>query len=543
MKKGILYSIMTVGLVLGLILPMPVLVYAADVGLTKGVTPATPNEYQLGDTIHYTMSIINWSSVENVTVEAVWDVLPDGSTVYPTGPVLPYTLTPGQSQAYTYDWVATRTGTVTNTFHASGYQISTFNAPFSMYVQKSSTVIAGAPTPDWREDIQPGDILYDVDSTWHSEIGDFSTFIIGHIGMYIGDLELGGQILHNRIIEADGTDGVHLDDIQSWDYPNRRNVYLLRVNCSEPIKSAAIEFAKGQLELGKPYDYLWIQKSSDPNSPSWYCSELVWAAYFNQGVNLQHIPHPGPVTPVEIFADDDVSVVDCHLAEEFPDDFWAIAFCPVDLMISDRDGHVISKEACGIPGALYIEDDLNGDGSPDDLIYIPERQTGDYLINVIAESGASPTDTYSLEISGNGTTIVLAENTTVAHTPSGGYIIRSTETEIRQIIPATIDIDPDALNLRSTDKYVTVYIELPLGYDVSKINIPTIRLNGIVPALTNPTKIGDYDRDRVRDLMVKFDAPAVKSLLTPGNQVEITITGEVAGIAFEGDDIIRVISP
>jgi hypothetical protein len=120
---------------------MAVPVYAADVGLTKGVTPTTTNEYQLGDTIHYVMSIINWSSQEDVVVQAVRDVLPDGSTVYPTGPALPYTLNPGQSQGYTYDWVANETGTVINTFYASGYQISTFNDTFSVSVAKSSLVI------------------------------------------------------------------------------------------------------------------------------------------------------------------------------------------------------------------------------------------------------------------------------------------------------------------------------------------------------------------------------------------------------------------
>jgi Leucine-rich repeat (LRR) protein/uncharacterized protein YraI len=104
----------------------------------------------------------------------------------------------------------------------------------------------------------------------------------------------------------------------------------------------------------------------------------------------------------------------------------------------------------------------------------------------------------------------------------------------------TIDFDPDTLNLKDKDKYVTAYIELPLGHNVSQINISSIRLNGTVPALTKPTKIGDHDRDRVRDLMVKFDAGAVKRLLTPGRQV-ITITGEVAGITFEGSDTIRVI--
>jgi len=122
---------------------MAVPVYAADVGLTNGVTPTTPNEYRLGDTIHYVMSIINGSSQEDVVVQAVRDVLPDGSTVYPTGPTLPYTLRPGQSQQYTYDWVASQTGTVINTFYASGYQISTFNDTFAQSVEKSSLVVSG----------------------------------------------------------------------------------------------------------------------------------------------------------------------------------------------------------------------------------------------------------------------------------------------------------------------------------------------------------------------------------------------------------------
>jgi uncharacterized repeat protein (TIGR01451 family) len=118
-------------------------VYAADVGLTKGVTPATPNAYRLGDTIHYVLSIRNRSAVENIVIEAVWDVLPDGYTVYPTGPSLPYTLTPGTSQSYTYDWVATVTGTVVNTFYARGYQISTGGGhdAWVMNTQKSSLVI------------------------------------------------------------------------------------------------------------------------------------------------------------------------------------------------------------------------------------------------------------------------------------------------------------------------------------------------------------------------------------------------------------------
>lgn len=104
-----------------------------------------------------------------------------------------------------------------------------------------------------------------------------------------------------------------------------------------------------------------------------------------------------------------------------------------------------------------------------------------------------------------------------------------------------IDFDPDTLNLASKGKFVTVYVELPPGYEVGEIDVATVMLNGTVPALNKPTQVGDYDGDGVPDLMVKFDRDAVQSILAVGEQVEITITGEVAGVTFEGTDTIRVI--
>jgi len=109
-------------------------------------------------------------------------------------------------------------------------------------------------------------------------------------------------------------------------------------------------------------------------------------------------------------------------------------------------------------------------------------------------------------------------------------------------IEASIDFQPDLLKLNPKAKggFVETYIELPPGYDVRQIDISSIKFNGIVPALPKPTKVGDHDKDGIPDLMVKFSGAAVQSLLTPGDQVEITVTGEVAGIAFEGTDTIRV---
>ena len=67
-------------------------------------------------------------------------------------------------------------------------------------------------------------------------------------------------------------------------------------------------------------------------------------------------------------------------------------------------------------------------------------------------------------------------------------------------------------------------------------------LNGTVPALEKLTELGDYDGDGIPDLMVKFDRAAVQEILSAGDDIEITISGEVAGIAFEGSDTIRVIN-
>jgi len=118
--------------------------------------------------------------------------------------------------------------------------------------------------------------------------------------------------------------------------------------------------------------------------------------------------------------------------------------------------------------------------------------------------------------------------------------------EVGILIPAMIDIDPDTLNLRSKGELVTCYIELPSGYSVENIDVSTIRLiveTGNVPAENWPTAIGDYDKDGVPDLMVKFDRATVHALFSSPGIYTMTVTGQVAGIAFEGSDNVRVINP
>lgn len=109
-------------------------------------------------------------------------------------------------------------------------------------------------------------------------------------------------------------------------------------------------------------------------------------------------------------------------------------------------------------------------------------------------------------------------------------------------ITATIDVKPDTLNLKSDGKWVTCYIELPAPYNVSDINVTTVRLNGIIPAKLCPTKIGDFDRDGVKELMVKFDRKQVKSLLSVGEKRLWVTFALKDGKLCGGWDKIKVIS-
>ncbi len=122
-----------------------------------------------------------------------------------------------------------------------------------------------------------------------------------------------------------------------------------------------------------------------------------------------------------------------------------------------------------------------------------------------------------------------------------------------QTLNATVDFDPDTLNPRSQGKWVTVYIELPQGYDPRDINATTIRLNDTLAPVLDPKYgfvtdpggyITDHDHDGITERMVKFDRAAVIALLKPGTY-PVRVAGELmGGRTFEGlSEPIRVLPP
>ena len=71
-------------------------------------------------------------------------------------------------------------------------------------------------------------------------------------------------------------------------------------------------------------------------------------------------------------------------------------------------------------------------------------------------------------------------------------------------IVATVDFDPDTLNLGSGGEWVTAYIELPDGYDVAGIDASSVLLNGEVSAVTDP-KYG-FVKDKRYPLYIEWKA-------------------------------------
>jgi len=140
--------------------------------------------------------------------------------------------------------------------------------------------------------------------------------------------------------------------------------------------------------------------------------------------------------------------------------------------------------------------------------------------------------------------------------------VLSTHTVIVQFAPitATVDIDPDTLNLKSNGEFVTTYMQLPEGYDVANIVLETVQMDGIQAVtdtqygfVTDPDSyLLDLDGDGIAETrMVKFDRATVRDIFTTMMDYEegvkfydltLTVAGEfVDGTLFEGTDTIMVI--
>lgn len=212
------------------------------------------------------------------------------------------------------------------------------------------------------------------------------------------------------------------------------------------------------------------------------------------------------------------------------------AFSPVDLNIIDPDGFILNKHVNQIQGSLYEEIDINEDGNLEDFFVVPEPKIGNYQIQVIPEVGASTGDVYSLDVEDGQKLITLANNTPISEIPEQPYLVQITDGGI-QIIPATVRIEPETLNLASKGEF-TAFITLPEGYDVANIDVSTVVCEGA------PAVKGMVSEEDKGTYIAKFNRQDLVNMPT-GDVVTLRVTGKVyfSGILidFEGSDTIRVI--
>ncbi|OHA67752.1 MAG: hypothetical protein A3D59_03325 [Candidatus Wildermuthbacteria bacterium RIFCSPHIGHO2_02_FULL_47_17] len=222
---------------------------------------------------------------------------------------------------------------------------------------------------------------------------------------------------------------------------------------------------------------------------------------------------------------------------------------PVDLTVTDPDGFTITSDIIipsdleflrQIPGELYYSEMEQGTGGrPIDQVYSYTKKTGDYLINVIPESDALPTDTFSLSFTTDfATTTILAEDVPVSEIPTEPYIIRSSEEgEIEKIIPAKIKIEPETLNISSKGVF-TAFIQIEKGFGASiyDINPETITIS---KAKAVKTTIDEENGT----LIAKFNRQDLVGVAT-GDEVKLLLRGELFdGTVFEGSDTLKVTNP
>lgn len=144
-------------------------------------------------------------------------------------------------------------------------------------------------------------------------------------------------------------------------------------------------------------------------------------------------------------------------------------YCLADLQITDSLGRVVNKQINEIPGARYIEADIDGDGELDDAVILPETSDIEYTIEVISDPAASPDDTFTLMAGSSGYGFFLAEDVRMADIPEEGYKVVSlfSPQEETPLLTFECDVqfDPIELSLEPGDT---------ASYDVTVTNLGNI---------------------------------------------------------------------
>ena len=147
--------------------------------------------------------------------------------------------------------------------------------------------------------VKKGDIIREVDGN--------SAWVAGHASIIEGVFwDSTYNQFYIRVIEAGGNGGVSRGVFDETRLANKTGTILRVSSASDSVRDKAVNFCISQ--LGKSYS-LHTPKHSSASSTSWYCSELVWAAYKNQGIELLNTPTKDDVKPDDLYASNKTTIV------------------------------------------------------------------------------------------------------------------------------------------------------------------------------------------------------------------------------------------
>lgn len=211
---------------------------------------------------------------------------------------------------------------------------------------------------------------------------------------------------------------------------------------------------------------------------------------------------------------------------------------PVDVEITGPDGKSISRQLTEIPGASYSEfEDETGHQTA--TVIIPFPLPGEYMIKVVPKDESSRADTYTLQVTRNGTTTTLAQDQQIQDIPSQPFIVS---------VPLLVNIDikpggtPNSINTKSKGKIPVAILsssnfDAPVRVDRHSI---TFGRTGDETSLgfCNPNG-EDVNGDQLTDLICHFDTQLTD--FQKGDTEGVVKGQTLDGIFLRGTDSVRIV--
>ena len=184
---------------------------------------------------------------------------------------------------------------------------------------------------------------------------------------------------------------------------------------------------------------------------------------------------------------------------------------PVDIEVVAPDGRSIAVDLVEIPGASYMEP-VDDTGHLIATVIIPFPLAGNYTIKVFPKAGVSPTDTYTLEVTQKGRTIVVAQNQQIQNIPTQGYTV-TVPKQLASLAPAKLWV-----GLKNSDDQGTLF-----DVRVEVLKNGSVIASGVSKNIQGVTR----NPDKAKEVTVGFGS-IFDGELSPGNTLSLRVSTKVA---------------